>query len=440
MRHRVLFSAVALAAVAAPLFGAQTLSAHHPAPAPNSGAVRTWNAHAVEALTNAATAPVPGAGQTPPVSAIHLAMVQTAVYDAVNSIGGRYEPYLDDLPPAAEGASVDAAVATAAHHVLVGLGIPPVPPLPDLVLARLEQLYTDALGAIPDGPAEEGGIAAGAAAAAAMLAERTGDGRYVPTAFTTGTGPGEWRPTPPANVNDPFAWVANVRPFVLESASQVRTRGPLDLRSRAYAREYKEVKTTGAVDSPRTPEQQAVAEFFSANPVPLYNRTFRDIAVAESLSLREEARLFAMISVAAADGLIGCWDDKEHYGYWRPITAIHNGDADGNRRTVGDTAWTPMMTTPPYPDHPSGYNCITGAVMHTGKRFFGANRMDFALVQTTPAGDVIREYRRFTDVIDDTIDARVWLGIHFRTADVQGARLGKEVARWLDRHYFERVH
>ncbi len=395
----------------------------------------------MEALTNAAAAPVPGAGQTPPVSVIHLAMVQTAVYDAVNSIGGRYEPYLDDLPPAAEGASVDAAVATAAHHVLVGLGIPPVPPLPDPVLARLEQLYTDALGAIPDGPAEDGGIAAGAAAAEAMLAERTGDGRFVlPAAFTEGTLPGEWRPTPPANVNDPFAWVADVRPFVLESASQVRTRGPLDLTSRAYAREYDEVKKPGAIGSTRTPEQQAVVQFFSANPVVMFNRTFRDVAVEEGLSLADEARLMAKLNVAAADALIGCWDDKRLWGFWRPITAIQNGDADGNRRTAGDPTWTPLLNNPPYPDHPSGYNCLTAAFMHTAKRFFGTNRFDLTVTQSTPTGDLSRDYRRFTNVIDDTIDARVWQGLHFRTADVQGARLGKEVARWLDRHYFERVH
>ena len=228
----------------------------------------------------------------------------------------------------------------------------------------------------------------------------------------------------------------NVRPFVLDSAAQVRTRGPLDVGSRQYAREYDEVKNIGAVGSARTPEQQATAEFFTANPVVLYNRTFRDIAMTQQLTVPQEARLFAMLNTAGADALIGCWDDKEYWHYWRPITAIRNGDTDGNDRTVGDTTWTPMFATPPYPDHPSGYNCVTGAFMTMGAQFFETNHMHFTLVRPTPAGDQVREYQHFTDVPRDTIDARVWLGLHFRTADEQGAFLGKQVAHWVDEHAF----
>jgi hypothetical protein len=435
MRQRVLISATLVAACVVPLTGAQSSAAEGP-PETNSGVVRTWNAHAVDAIFNATNAGVPGAGQTPPVGTIHMAIVQTAVFDAVNSIAGGYEPYLAGLPSAAPGASLDAAVATAAHHVLVGLGVAPVPAMPGAVVTRLDQLYADALLAIPDGPAEEGGIAAGAAAAAAMLALRTGDGRFVPDAFTTGTAPGEWQTISPANVNDPFAWVANVRPFVLESAAQVRTRGPLDVTSRTYAREYDEVKNVGAVGSARTPDQQATADFFTVNPVVTFNRAFREIAQNQALSLHEEARLFAMLNTAGADALIGCWDDKEHWHYWRPITAIRNGDLDGNERTVGDATWTPMLANPPYPDHPSGYNCVTGAFMAVGQQFFDTNSMEFRLVRTTAAGDVVREYRHFSDVVGDTIDARVWLGIHFRSADEQGAFLGKQVAAWLAGHAF----
>ena len=402
-----------------------------------------WNRHASEALIGAPDGGTPGAGQTPPVAILHLAMVQTAVFDAVNMIDRRYESYLDDLPRASRRASKPAAVATAAHHVLVGLGIAPVPALSGPVIARLETLYAEAMAAIPDSAAKTAGINAGAAAAAAMLAERTGDGRYVPFTLDVGDGPGEWRPT--SGVNDPFAWVANVDPFLMRRTSQFRTDGPLDLDSRAYAREYQEVKKYGgdgtSINTPnlRSPEQTATAMFFTANPVEMYNRAFRSFAVDRNMKLVDQARLFAMLNLAGADGVIGCWDDKAHYAFWRPITAIHEGDNDTNRRTVGDPTWNSLVPAPPYPDHPSGYNCVTGAFMHTAQDFFGKRKVDFSLIKITAGQpDVTRDYERFTDVINDTINARIWLGIHFRTPDVQGAELGEDVADWLDRRFFDK--
>jgi hypothetical protein len=274
-----------------------------------------------------------------------------------------------------------------------------------------------------------------------MLDERTGDGRYVAFLFDVGTEAGEWRPT--SGVNDPFAWVAKVDPFMMKKPSQFRTDGPRDLESRGYAREYNEVKDYGGngttTPTLRTPAQTAVANFFTANPVEMYNRAFRTIAQDRGLSLVKQARLFAMLNVAGADAAIGCWDDKAYWSFWRPITAIQEGENDDNPRTAGDPGWTSLIASPPYPDHPSGYNCITGAFMHTAANFFGRNRVAFSLVKITPgAPDVTREYARFTDVIKDTIDARIWLGIHFRTPDVQGAELGEDVARLLRKHFFER--
>ena len=236
--------------------------------------------------------------------------------------------------------------------------------------------------------------------------------------------------------------MARVEPFVLESPSQFRTKGPRALTSRAYAREYNEVKKLGGptLGSPRSAEQEAVAQFYTVNPVELFNRTFRVIAEAEGMTLAEEARLFAMLNMAGADGLINCWDDKAFWNFWRPITAIHEGDEDGNPRTVGDTGWTPLIATPPYPEHSSGYNCTASSYMHTAKAFFGRKKMAFSVVRIVPGvPDVTRTYKRFTNVVDDTIDARVYQGIHFRAADVQGARIGKHVAHWLDKHYFQPV-
>lgn len=420
---------VILVLAVAPLGGAPAAS-----PPLVSDTVRAWNSHALAAIFNATTAPVPGAGQTPHVGAQHMAMTQLAVYDAVNAIHGGYEPYLDG-PSAAPSSSLDAAAATAAHHVLVGLGIAPVPALPQVVRDRLDGLYADALAAIPDGDAKNGGIAAGAAAAAAMLAERTGDGRYVPFSFTEGTDPGEWRRT--SAITDPFAWVGKVTPFTLESTSQFRTKGPFDLDSKAYAKEYDEVKAFGSLTgSSRTQEQTDLALFYTANPVEMYNRAFRGVTADEGIGIVDEARFYAQVNVSGADALINCWDDKEYWHFWRPITAIQNGDNDTNPRTVGDPAWTSLVANPPYPDHSSGYNCFTGASMNSASLFLG-KKADLRI--TNLALGVTREYRRFTDVPVDTIDARMYLGIHFRAPDVQGARLGKDVARWVDKHYFKRA-
>ena len=404
--------------------------------------VLVWNENAVNVISQPATATPPGLGQAPPLSALHVAMVHGAIYDAVNAIDGGHQSYLGGLPPASPTASPEAAVATAAHHVLVGLGIGLVPALPQIVRDRLDALYAGALAGIPDGEAKSDGIAAGAAAAAAMLAARAADGRYVPFSFAVGDGVGEWRPT--GTGNDPFAWVAGVDPFLIESSSQFRTKGPHALTTDAYAKDYNEVKELGGPDtpdSPRTEEQTALARFYTVNPVELFNRTFRVVGAERGLTLVEEARLFAMVNMAGADGLISCWDEKAFWSFWRPVTAIHEGDNDGNPDTVGDAGWTPFIATPPYPEHASGYNCVTSSMMYTADAFFGAKRMAFSVVRIAPGvPNVTRVYERFTDVVDDTIDARVYLGIHFRAADVQGAGIGKDVAHWLDKHYFQSVN
>jgi hypothetical protein len=397
--------------------------------------VRDWNAHALEALANAPNAPVPGAGQTPPVAELHLAMTQGAVYDALNAIERRHRPYLAGLPRASRWASKDAAAATAAHNVLVGL----VPALPTGVRDRLDVLYAASIAAIPAGWQRDDGIAIGASVAQAMLAERSDDGRFVPFTFGVGTAPGAWRPTPPANINDPFAWVAFVEPFLLRRASQVRTDGPRSLHSRAYAREFDEVKAVGAATgSTRTSEQTAVATFYTDNPAVLWNRTFRTIAAASGLEQLDEARLFAMQNLAAADSLIGCWHDKNHYLFWRPITAIRLADSDGNPKTIADPNWTSMIVSPPYPEHPSGYNCVSAAFLRTAKHFFGSDRFRFT-VHSNAAGAVDREYGRFSDAIQDVIDARVLQGIHFRSSDEQGAQIGREVADWLDDRFLQDI-
>ena len=434
-RTRGTFVLTIIVALVGTVLGAAPAAAQ----AEHSDAVRVWNLHASDALINTSTAAIPGAGQAPPVSQLHLAMVQGAVYDAVNAIVGGYQPYLPDLPTASPSASQEAAVATAAHDVLVGLENEDVPLLPQSVRDRLDDLYADALADIPGGDAKTEGVAAGAAAAAAMLAARTNDGRFAALPWDVGTEPGEWRPTPPAFLND-LAWVGQVEPFTLESTSQLRTKGPHAVTSGAYAKEYNEVKDLGAVGSTRTPEQNVVVQLYTANPIELFNRTFRVVSEAQGLTLAEEARLFAMLNVATADSVISCFNDKAFWNFWRPITAIREVDDDGNHKTAGDPEWTPVLTTPPYSDHPSGYNCVSAAYMHAAGAFFGTDKMDFSVIRPIPGmPDVVLHYTRFTDLVDDTIDARVWQGLHFREADVQGAGIGKDAARWLEKHFFQPV-
>jgi hypothetical protein len=446
-RRGALAALGALIALAAPLGGARAAEASQ-----SADTVQEWNLHASNALMNAPPntlppPPIPGAGQPPHVAQPHLAMVQGAVYDAVNSIDGGHQPYLAGLPPASDPASKKAAVATAAHDVLVGLQREDlgVPVLPQVVIDRLDGLYADELEGIPDGDAETNGIAAGAAAADAMLGARADDGRYGDFRFTPGTQAGQWRPwdtVPPGSVNDPNAWVAEVDPFLIESQSQFRSKGPHALKTDAYTREYNEVKALGTAPTtaqprPRTDKQEAIAQFYNVNPVELFNRTFRQISEDRGLTLVDDARLFAMLNTATADAVISCWNEKAHWSNWRPITAIREGNNDGNPSTVGDPGWTPLIPTPPYPDHTSGYNCATSSFMHTAEVFFGRGKTEFS-VDRTPSG-VTRDYERFTDVIDDTIDARVYQGIHFRASDVQGAEIGKDVAHWLETHYFQPV-
>ena len=429
MRLRALLAAAAVAVAGAI---APVTNAPAGADGANAGTVRTWNANALAALG--------AAGQPPNVAVLHMGMVQGAVYDAVNSIAGGHQPLVAGLPPASPTASLDAAVASAAYRVLEGLGRPPVPALPDPVRATLLVQYNQTLAAIPDGPAETAGVEAGAAAAEAMLDAREGDGRYVPFPLTVGTQPGEWRPVAPATAIDPNSWISEVRPFTLLSTSQFRTPGPRNLTSAAYANEYNEVKALGAVDSQRSDEQNAIAKFFNVNPLELFNRTFRGISQAEGLSLVEEARLFGMMNVTGADTFISCWNEKRFHAFWRPATAIREGDHDGNSKTTGDTGWTSLEPSPAYSDHTSGCNCMAGSLMNAGRAFFGSDQMEFDVVRVQ-AGvpNVTRGYDRLTDVVDDTIDARVYQGLHFRSADVQGARLGRQVAEWVAAHAFQPV-
>jgi hypothetical protein len=392
--------------------------------------VLEWNINAVNAIGNLPTATPPGLGQPPPLAPIHLAMVHGAIYDAVMAIVDTHEPYLDGLN-ARRSSSQAAAVAAAAHGVLLGLST-----ASPAVTASVDGLYTASLAKIPNGTAKQRGITVGKAAAAAMLADRVGDGRFGTTTFATGTGAGQWRLVPPLNTNS-FHWVSVVRPFTLKSPDQYRIGRPFALTSAAYTREFNEVKRLGGATSTRTPKQAKLATWASANPFAMINHGLRDIAMKRHLSTSQQARLFVMTSMSAADSLIACWENKDHWLFWRPQTAIQQAGTDGNPDTVADTGWTSLIPTPGYPDPPSGFNCFTSGSMNAARAYFGTDRMRFNLTSVGMV-PVTRRYTRFSGPIADAIEGRILVGLHFRRADVQGAWLGQKVAGYLSTHFFER--
>jgi hypothetical protein len=405
-------------------------------------AVTDWNAIA-------STTIVTNAGQPPPVSALSFAMVQGAVYDAVNAIDRGHQPYLPE-PPSNPTDSKEAAAATAAYRVLVGFD-----DLPGLFPSQqptLQPQYDAYIANLLDNPpgSRANGVTIGEATARTMLTNRLNDGRFGAPPTLYPPAPGIWRPTPPNFANDPAPWVGNVRPFLVLSAEVLRTDGPNALTSAAYAEDFNEIKEIGSLTSTtRTADQTDAAIFWQDHAPALFNRIFRTLAASQNLDIVESSRLFAMENLAAADALIGCWNDKYYWQFWRPITAIREADTDGNPATEADPNWLPLfdpatpvchppaLVTPPFPDHPSGHACATGAFVHTLQNFFGTDKI--AVSAFSNKSCTTRTFERFSDILSEVIDARVWAGIHFRTADMQGAVLGKKVAHYLEKHYFQPV-
>jgi len=340
--------------------------------------------------------------------------------------------------------------ATAAYRVLVGF-----PDLPGLFPSQqptLQPIYDAYIQNLPDNPpgSRANGVTIGETTARAMLTDRQNDGRFGPSPTPYPVAPGVWRRTPPNYANDPAPWVGNVRPFIVPSVEMLRTDGPNALTSAAYAEDFNEIKEVGSLTSTtRTPDQTDAAIFWQDQAMALWNRIFRALAASQGLDIVENARLFAMENLAAADAAIGCWNDKYYWQFWRPITAIREADTDGNPATEADPTWLPLfdpatpvchlpaLFTPPFPDHPSGHACATSAFVNTLQNFFGTDRIGFSAFSNKSC--TTRSFERFSDALKEVIDARVWAGIHFRTADTQGAVLGKKVAHYLEKHYFQPV-
>lgn len=393
--------------------------------------VAAWNAIAENAVKTAAA--------PPPVAALDFAIVHLAIYDAVESIDRRYEPY-HALVPGASG-SRSAAAAKAGHDVLAKL-FPAQGP-------TLDTEYTNYLTANSIDPFDPG-VAVGAQAAADILALRSNDGRFPPNPppFLGSAAIGQWRPTPSLlpGPPPPFApgltpWVAKVTPFAMNSDSQFRVEPPPDLTSDTWAEDYNEVKSLGSLTSTtRSAEQTDIGYFWADSGPILWQNALRYLSRNYLNSVGDSARMFALADTALADAQIACWDSKYFYNFWRPITAIRLGDQDGNPTTDVDPDWQPLINTPNFPEYPSGHNSVSGAVSHMLALFFGTDEVNFQMTSAYPkALQKTRYFTRFSQAEDEVIVARIYVGIHYRTSDRVARAQGIQVANWVFKNFFRPI-
>ena len=389
----------------------------------SADAVSDWN----EIAVNATSAGRPGAiGQT------DMALSQVAAHDALQSYEKRFEVYYAEIKPVA-GSKVAAAVA-AVHGVLVGF-------YPALA-GELNALYATSLA--DHGLTGDPGLAVGEAVAAKILTLRRLNPDPLPLPNVGENTVGKWRPTqnhlgtPPLPPPAPFAvpWMGDFHPFVVTGPARFRSEPPPELTSARYAADYNEVKAKGALTgSTRTPAETDIAWFWLDNFGAQLNRALRGLAAKHVPKIGDRARLYALANLAGADALINSWDSKKLYNLWRPVTAIQQGEMDGNPNTAGDPAWLPFTNTPPYPDYTSGANNVTAAMMRAAALFFGTDNMSIQITTGNPnAIKKTRTFSSFSAVMSQMVKVRILHGIHFRFADTAARKQGQEVAQYVHRH------
>jgi hypothetical protein len=408
--------------------------------------VAFWSTEARCAIVPPGPAGVFGAenfgNKFPGEAAVYMGIVHVAIYDAAVAVAGGYQPYAIALD--APDASPEAAIATAAYQTLAGLQKTNGLGLNPSGQAILYGDYAAYLAAVPDGTAKTDGIAVGQQVAAAVLALRANDGLDKnPTVADLNpppAGPGVWQPnppTPPSTTPPPVLGLRlpGVRPLALQSASQFRPEGPNPLTSDVYAADLNQVELLGRFDSTvRTAAQTTQALFWTDHDIRMWNDGLLRLAAERGLDMVQTARMLAMAHVAGGDAMIACFDAKYHYWFWRPYQAIPMAGTDGNPRTVADPNWRPLGATPNFPEYPSAHACHSTAIVEALDAFFGTDQVPFTLdsriTRTT------RHYDRLQDIVQDVDLARVLVGFHFLSSDLQGSSLGRKVGRYVADHYF----
>ena len=391
---------------------ANSAQAGHAAPPPNM--VLTWNQNFLHAIATA---------NTPPPAANRLgAIVQSAVFDAVNGIERRYTP-IHVQPAAPEDASPQAAAASAAHEALVKLFPAQTPTLDAQFTASMESLGDD-----EDTQAIGEGVAWGATVADQVVAWRATDGfSATPPPYTFGTAPGQWQITPGGPGGPPrFRTLATTTPFALTAPSLFRPAGPPALTSARYAQDVAEVKTMGAANSTvRNAYQTQTAIFWGVgdSPVGLWDRVADELAAEHHLSLIKSARLLALVNISIGDAVIAVFEAKNVYNSWRPITAIN---------LTTDPTWTPLLVNPYFQEYPSAHTGTSSAAGAMLASFFGDDTT--FTVTSLGAPGVVRTYTRFSDAVAEVGDARVFAGIHFRSACDDAITMGNQIAAYVKSH------
>jgi hypothetical protein len=389
-----------------------------------------WNAIAVD--TAIAT------GQNPFAQARYAAIVQLAVFEAVNATTGDYQPYLGTIVAPA-GASADAAAAQAAHDVLVNYF--------SKSQSTLDSQLAASLALIPDGQPKTDGIATGKAAAAAMIALRANDGSAPPKFYTPGpVVPGAWQATPSCPVVKGVAVGAffhwqNVTPFGIPDVHLYLLSPPPELTSNLYAKAYDEVMTVGSLNSTERPQDRAdVVHYYAASsPTHVFNQAARQVAKEHWHSLSENARALALINMAISDSLVASFYNKYHYIFWRPETAIRAGDTDGNPKTQADPSFVPFIVTPCFPSYPSNHGSGGNGGAEVLRRLYGESGHLITISNPAVPG-IVLQYTSFKQITNDISDARVYGGIHFRTDQDAGANLGRAIGTAVYKNNLRAVH
>lgn len=365
--------------------------------------VTDWNVTAMEVSAQTST----------PVQSRALAITHAAVFDAVNAIEGKYKAYVVEIKAPA-GAAQEAAAAAAAHAVLSWLF--------PAHKGMLDGALTNSLAKVPDGAVKDDGVAVGKQVAEKYIVVRRDDGSARKVEYTPRSGTGQWQPTPPAHAPMALPQWAEVTPFVLTSPTELGVKGPPALESAQFAKDLDEVRRLGARDSKeRAADQTAAAIFWVINTTVPWNAAARAAALAKGTSVLENARLFALMNMAGADGYIASWAIKKQYGFWRPVTAIRT------TATNPDPHWEPLLNTPAHPDYVSAHCIYSGAAARALQQLFGDDGVTFSVTFGGPNG-VTRTYPGFAPLEKEVEDARIWGGIHFRTADEHGTALGRQIA------------
>jgi hypothetical protein len=364
---------------------------------------------------------------SPPVQARVMAMVHAAIYDAVNAIDQRHAVYAVNIsaPP---GASMEAAAAAAAHGMLVRV-FPPQQALMDTALGT-------SLAHVSEGQARTDGLQVGREVAEKLFALRKTDGADAKGEYAFGAGAGVYQRTPPMDAQPVLPQWRYIKPFMLKSAGQFALPGPPAPGSAAFAKELNEVKSLGAQNSSvRTGEQTAIAIFWAGSEVPPLNAVGRAAAAARRTSLPENARLFAYMNMAMADAFIAGFEAKYRFNSWRPITAIRTITVADNAAVAADPHWEPLLVTPPHPEYPCAHCFASGAAVKVFQEFFGSDAVSATYVY--PPLGVLRRWESFSQIAQEMENARVWAGIHFRSAAAHGTRLGQQVAGYALTNYLQ---